>query len=72
MNKRRKSVSQIALHDIAIEFSCDEFLSTGDRFEVLSIDLVNKEVTRLNKELGLHKINKKHSYKNLKRNNATL
>jgi len=58
MRTKKKSVRELALQDLADEFSSDEYCSTGDRFVVLPIDLMGNDVSELNHELGLHKINK--------------
>ena len=62
MDKKKISVRQIALLDIADEFSFDDNQGVGDRFDVLPVDLLDKEIARMNKELGIHKVNKQNPH----------
>ena len=67
MSKKKKSVREIALQDISEEFLLYENMGGGDRFDVSIRELSTHEVAELNKELGIHKVNKKDSAKNFGR-----
>jgi len=64
------SVTQIAAKDIA-DHNRETNTSTkptnnGERWNISNVEVFSKKSKKLNKELGLHKINKKDIIKNIK------
>lgn len=67
--KYNMSVTQIAAKDIA-DYNREtnpETNNDGERWTISNAEVFSKKSKRLNKKLGLHKINKKDSIKNIKR-----
>jgi hypothetical protein len=58
-----KTVAQVALRDISAYLESLPYYSRGTRHEVWFVtanSLYNKETIRLNRELGIHAVNKQH------------
>jgi hypothetical protein len=62
-------IFNIAYHDIAVEYGYNLYNHIKDEKKYISFDMLyNKESRELNRQLGLHKINKKTNHKNLRKN----
>jgi hypothetical protein len=65
----RSRIVNIAYHDIAVEYDYNLRNPFNDEEQFITFDMLyNKESRELNRQLGLHKINKETNHKNLRKN----